>query len=152
MRHHTGLFAVLICLAPLSYGQALGGIESVTLAVDLEREVDARACGVSVASIDAAMRIPISNTRLVVAKVGGAVLSAGVNVLQAPNGQCAAMIAVALSRPVSLQSDINSPRVIGEVWGNSHVLIGFPQGFGKAVSDKVEDFTKQFLAAWLKDR
>jgi hypothetical protein len=98
------------------------------------------------------MHIPLSNSRLSVVKVGDAVLSTTVNVLQAPNGQCAAAINVALSRPLSLQPHAGSPRVSGEVWNNSHLLIGFPQGFGKATSEKVDDFTKQFIAAWLKDR
>lgn len=152
MRRYSVLLAILLSFPPFSYGQALSGISAVSLAVDLSREADARACGVSVASVDAAMRIPLSNSSLSVVKIGAAVLSAGVNVLQAPNGQCAAAITVALDRPVSLQPAAGSPRVGGQVWSNSHLLIGFPQGFGKATSDKVEDFTKQFIAAWLKDR
>ena len=151
MRLHLVL-AILFSFASFSYGQALGGISSVALAIDLSRETDARACGVSIASVDAAMHIPLSNSRLNVVKVGDAVLWASVNVLQAPNGQCAAAITVALRRPLSLQSAADSPRVLGDVWSNSHLLIGFPQGFGKVTSDKVKDFTKQLIAAWLKDR
>ncbi len=152
MRRRFAMLVILLSFASVAYGQALSGINSVTLAVDLSREADAQACGVSVASVDAAMHIPLSNSRLNVVKVGDAVLSTNVNVLQAPNGQCAAAIKVALSRPLSLQSNAGSPRVFGEVWSNSHLLIGFPQGFGKATSDKIDDFTKQFIAAWLKDR
>ena len=152
MHYHVCLFAALCSIPTLACAQALKGIETVTLAVDLDREPDARACGISLASIDAAMRIPLSNTRLEAVKAGDAVLSANVNVVQAPNGQCAAAISVGLSRTVLLQPHVNSPRVFGTVWSNGHVLVGFPQGFGKAISEKVEDFTKQFLAAWIKDR
>ncbi len=152
MRRFTAMLVSLLLFVPFAQGQAVSGIASIALSVDLSTEASARACGISVASLDAAMRIPLSNTRLSVMKGADGVLSTNVNVVQAPNGQCAATIAVSMSRLVSLQADPKSPRVFADVWSNSHVLIGFPSGFGKAVYDKVDDFTKQFIAAWLKDR
>lgn len=153
MRHHLTFLAIFLALAPSAYAQELSGINSVMIVAELGDESFARACGVSVASVDAAMRIPVSNSRLRSVKVStDAILYANVNVVQAPNGQCAAAITVEVTRHLFLKPHEGSPRVFGTVWSNSYTLIGFPQGFGKATSDKVEDYTKQMIAAWLKDR
>jgi hypothetical protein len=147
----TALVVTLLAFTSHSNAQALTGIASPMLTVDVEPATYATACGISTARVDAALRTPISNSRLVAAKTGDSVLSAQVNVVQWQTGMCAASVTIALSRPLSLQPDPRSPRVFGDVWSKSYVLIGPPENFSRAVYDKVDDYTKQFIGAWLKD-
>jgi hypothetical protein len=150
MRRTVAVSFLLIAFATLSHGQSLKGVSTIGVISDIGDASSARYCGIADATVEAAMRIPLSNTRLIVKNdSASAFLYTNVNVLQMPTGTCAASISVELRRMVSVDS--SSPRVLAEVWNNSHLMAGQPLGFGKRVSEKVEEFSKQFIGAWLKD-
>lgn len=135
---------------PKKFG-LLSDISSVRIVVDVDRQPDAQLCGVTADSIEAAIRLPASNTKLQVDSQANVLLAASVNVVQGPDGTCAASISLSAIRLVSIHPDAPS-RQMAEVWDKSYILLGRQAEFGRAASNKIEDYTKQFISAWLADQ
>ena len=140
----TLLAALLICCSALASAQALKGVESVNIVVE-EPDQDATDCGITKDALDAAVRLPLSNSRLKI-KDGLFIpdLFVRVTALKTNNQNCA------VSTQIQLYKWIQSEMDFGGFWQNTHLLTGPKSSMGKRVTDKFESFTKQFIAAWLK--
>lgn len=159
------LLIALMSLLPPAGAQeeyaGLRGIANVRLVVE-DLDDDARACGISKDALDAAMRIPLSNTSLLKAPNSvNAYLDAiapslvpflysYVLVVRPAPGQCVGSVTVSLHRTLKFTVDGRDDYQSVTIWSKGSMLGGEPAGFGKRVADSVEGKTKQFIGAWLR--
>jgi hypothetical protein len=128
----------------------LEGVITVGIVIEELRE-DAALCNVSKDALDAAVRLPLSTSRLKVTNEYRYpyYLYVNVNVMRLPNGVCIANVDISFIRPVELL--LADGLVDGSVWSKGSLLSGPSSEFGGRVDGVVEGYTKQFIAAWLKD-
>lgn len=131
--------------------RGLNQFSTVQLIVETPDE-DARRCGITEASLDAAMRLPISATKLAITKAYAPILHISTTAIALPNGMCAIAVRMAYSRPFWPYRGDTGPMVWAESWQHLDLLTGSPATIGKRVADSAEGATKVFLAAWLKEQ
>jgi hypothetical protein len=145
---------VLLAFAPLAAQaqvRGLTGLQSARIVIeDLDEE--ARQCGVTRDTLDAAARITLSNSRLRVDNGDvGPYYYVQVTVLRSGT-YCMAAINVALTRPVWLRPGAQTQDVVlARVWSRGGVISGGEANFGRRVMMDVEGYTKQFLGSWLRE-
>lgn len=147
------IFLALGVISIAGHAQKLNGVRSVGILVE-EVDQDAASCGISKDGIDAAIRIPISNSRLVISNSppGVPYVYAQVTVLKLGNGGCVGSIPLELNRFVWLAPGARQlESQIAAVWGRSSVVAGLPTNFPRIAGNMIEDMTKLLIAAWLKD-
>jgi hypothetical protein len=95
--------------------------------------------------LDAAVRIPLSNSKLRVTNVSNTMsyLYVKVALLQI-NNSCAGSILVSFNKYSKSENDT------GEFWNKSMIIYDNKNSIRKSISDDVESFAKEFIAAWLK--
>jgi hypothetical protein len=134
------------------FSRGLTGLTSVAILIEKLPD-DAKPCGITLAALDAAVRLPLAASRLRVASNNEAATDFAdvyvvVNV-QRQGVDCVANVSVALNRTVDLVTP--KYRVLADTWSNGSLITGPSYSFGKRVSDEVEGYTKQLIAQWLKD-
>ena len=134
-----------------SLAPGLNGISAVQLKVELVDE-EARQCGISDDGLDAAVRIPISNTQL--RAVAEAPVLLYVQTTTAPrkgNADCTTMIQVSALRPAWFSPNPDGRSGMVAVWTKSSLLTGTPSTHGRRTYEAIEGLTKQFIGAWLRE-
>jgi hypothetical protein len=131
----------------------LRGLQDVSILVE-DLDDDAKQCGITESALDAAVRLPVSASRLKIAKDFGEGTDRSyvyvVVITVRPADICIASVSVSLRRTVLLQTPPESRFQGASTWEKSSVMTGPAYSFGKRVSDNVEGFTKELIAAWLK--
>ena len=153
MRQHHFL-PFLIALAAVSAGAqssapGLNGIPSVQLKVEPVDE-DARQCGISDDGLDAAVRIPVSNTQL--KAVAEAPVLLYVQTTSRKGGaECTTMIQVSALRSAWFSQSPDAKPGMVAVWTKSSLLTGAAATHGRRTYEAIEGLTKQFIGAWLRE-
>lgn len=114
-----------------------------------ELDDDAAKCGITAGGLDAAVRLPVSTVpqlRVVSTGSGLPYIYVNVNALTMGSGSCAASYEVHLRRWSS-----EFQRFVS-VWNKGGMMSGPASSFGSRNRQNIEDLTKEFLAAWLKER
>ncbi len=141
----AGMIVLLVFAAFASAGP-LTGIIAVGILIEAPNDALQR-CGVSEDALDAAVRLPLAASRLRFHDALGhpyIYVNATAVMVQ---GMCIAHVEVSLNRALMRETE----RVRGYVWSKGALMVGEASGFKKRVTDYVEGFTKEFIAAWLKD-
>lgn len=141
-------FVFLLLIGSLSHAQALREVGPISLVVE-ELSKSAEPCGISIDALDAAMRIPLSNSRLKVSGSSRPYLYANVNVIHPTATLCIAAVNLSFRRV--LTAGFDGSAVVGTVWEDGALLSGPPVTFGRRVTEAIEDRTKLFIGAWLKE-
>lgn len=131
--------------------KSLQGIKSVFVLVE-DLDEAARQCGISADALDAAVRIPISNSRLGLSKESfGAYLYVNVVALRLNSGICAVNLQLRFTRWVWFAPNANPlDSAYGSVWDRGELRTGSSATIGRSVVESLEGLTKQFIGAWLK--
>lgn len=127
----------------LTWASALKGVREVDLLVE-NLDSDARSCGVSSDMIDAAIRLPISNTRLkLVQKDGNGYVYANANIIDL-GARCVMNLTLQYNK-LSI-----SELQYGVFWSKSSLWIWPKNDTKNQVEKEFDSFARQFIAAWLK--
>ena len=145
------LVAMMVVLPlPLSVGAetnpfegGLKGLGSVEVAVG-KLDEDARKCGVSEDSLDAAIRLPLSASQLPINSGSLAFVHVALNVIRPMGGVCVASVQVRLFRYSE------EFRAVVAAWHRDELMTGSAATFGSRVNASVEELTKVLIASWLK--
>jgi hypothetical protein len=134
----------------------LAYLPAISLLVE-HLDENGRKCNINEAGIDAGMRLPIDSSRLALKDKATDYLYANVNVVSLSNGLCVASVELSLKRSLSLNRSAPAEKQLAlapvfgaTVWNIGGIFTGGPADFGRRVSDAVTDYTKQFLAEWMK--
>lgn len=147
------LAALLLCCGADANAQlnALEGQSSIKLLVETIDE-EAKSCGISEDALDASMRIQLSRSPMKVVSAGAApYLYANVTAVRIGAGGCAVSVALSFNRYMWVAPRANSDGVVATTWKKSAILTGGSADTGRRVANTVEDMTKLFIAAWLKE-
>jgi hypothetical protein len=151
MKLTGSLLVAMTLVLPLSAGaqtnsvdRGLKGLVSTGIVVEDLDDEEARKCNISEASLDAAIRLPLSASRLTVDSSSSAYAYVNVTVLRVESGLCVASVRVQLSRWVE------EFRTTAVVWDRGRLMGGSPATFESRVLNGVEGSTKLLIAAWLK--
>lgn len=137
------LLAFLLFNVTVVSASALKGVKDIKIVVESLAEDDAK-CGITKGMIDAAVRLPLSNSKINVTErfVGNYLY---INVLSVElRGVCSVIARVEFKKNIPSQNDIGAfwDRQSLSVWGISEI--------NTRVANKLEGFTKEFVAEWLK--
>ena len=135
--------------AAQSAAPGLSGIAAVQLKVEPVDD-DARQCGISDDGLDAAVRIPVSNTQLKAA-VDAPVLLYVQTTSRKGTSDCTTMIQVSALRSAWFSTDPGAKSGMVAVWTKSSLLTGTPATHGRRTYEAIEGLTKQFIGAWLRE-
>lgn len=127
--------------------RALSGISAVGIVVE-RLDPDAASCGIVEESLDAAARLPIANSRLKLDRRAQSYVYVRVTAMRI-GSTCFATTEVSFRRPMWTKSE-QGVAVWSRVWDLGYVIAGPAGDVGKKVNDKVEEFAKRFIAAWLQ--
>ena len=152
MRHRflplvIAVAAVAAAAQPAAPG--LNGIAAVQLKVEPVDD-DARQCGISDDGLDAAVRIPVSNTQLKAA-ADSPVLLYVQTTSRKGGSDCTTMIQVSALRSAWFSADPGAKSGMVAVWTKSSLLTGTPATHGRRTYEAIEGLTKQFIGAWLRE-
>jgi hypothetical protein len=140
-----------LAIAQSAPQKSLKGISEVNIVIE-DLNDDAKACGIRVDALDAAVRIPISSTKITVS--GGMfapMLYARVVAVRPTPTSCAVYVSLNAQKLLWLQpgAALMDFELAG-VWDNGAILSGPTYDMGKRVSDALEGQTKRFIGAWLR--
>lgn len=130
-------------------GDALKGQNPIELIVEDLHE-GATKCWISRDSLEAAMRIPLSNSPIKVREGLLPYLYVNVNALKMDNGGCAVSVEVSFHRWMFTSRSSSADGDMATVWSKGELLTGPSTDMGRRIANKVEDLTKTFIGAWLK--
>ena len=152
MRHR--LLPLVIAVAAVSAAAqsaapGLSGIAAVQLKVEPVDD-DARQCGISDDGLDAAVRIPVSNTQLKAAADSSVLLYVQTTSRKGA-ADCTTMIQVSALRSAWFSPDPGAKSGMVAVWTKSSLLTGTPATHGRRTYEAIEGLTKQFIGAWLRE-
>jgi hypothetical protein len=140
-----------VSAAAQSSAPGLNGISAVQLMV-LPVDDEARQCGISDDGLDAAVRIPVSNTQL--KAVADSPFSLYVQTTTAPRKgttDCTTMIQVSALRRAWFSPNPEAKAGMVAVWTKSALLSGTASTHGRRTYEAIEGLTKQFIGAWLRE-
>jgi hypothetical protein len=140
----TLMLALLVSFGGTVHAQgALVGVRSIGILVE-DLDNDAQRCGVTKDALDAAVRLPMSNSRIKFLNGMGPYLYVRASFMVLSSSTCVA------SYSLSFNKFIPSEKDTGEFWGRGGMTSGSSSYVSQSVNDKIEGLTKQFIAAWLK--
>jgi len=154
MRHPRFLSLLLALVAVSAAAQSsapgLNGISAVQLKVEPIDE-DARQCGISDDGLDAAVRIPVSNTQLKATADAPFLLYVQTTTSRKAGADCNTMIQVSALRAAWFSPDPGAKSGMVAVWTKSTLLSGTASTHGRRTYEAIEGLTKQFIGAWLRE-
>ena len=154
MRHRHLLPFVIAVAAVSAQAQSsapgLNGIPAVQLKVELVDE-EARQCGISDDGLDAAVRIPVSNTQLKAVADSPFLLYVQTTTSRKGSSDCNTMIQVSALRSAWFSPEPGAKSGMVAVWTKSTLLTGTPSTHGRRTYEAIEGLTKQFIGAWLRE-
>jgi hypothetical protein len=129
----------------------LNGISAVQLMV-LPVDDEGRGCGISDDGLDAAARIPISNTNLKAVADSPLLFNVQTTTTSRKGtSDCTTMIQVSALRPAWFSPSPEAKFGMVAVWTKSTLLTGAPATHGRRTYEAIEGLTKQFIGAWLRE-
>ena len=142
------LSVFLFLTVGIASASALNGAREIRIIIERLDE-DAAKCGISESLIDAAIRLPLSNSRInITERPGQGFIYANLNIIDlAPIGlgsQCAVNLHLEFRR-YSLQFDQT-----GGFWRRGVTFVWNKNTLNRQVSSSIELYTKEFIAEWLK--
>ena len=153
MRHLRFLPFVIALAALSAHAQSsapgLSGIPAVQLMVEPVDE-EARQCGISEDGLDAAARIPVSNTQLRAVPESPFLLYLQTTSRKGKT-ECTTMIQVSALRSAWFSQDPGAKSGMVAVWTKSTLLTGNAATHGRRTYEAIEGLTKQFIGAWLRE-
>jgi hypothetical protein len=151
-RHFLPLAIALSATAAGAQSSApgLSGIPAVQLKVELVDD-DARQCGISDDGLDAAVRIPVSNTPLKAVADSPFLLYVQTTTSRKGGSDCTTMIQVSALRSAWFSPDPGAKSGMVAVWTKSSLLTGTAATHGRRTYEAIEGLTKQFIGAWLRE-
>ncbi|MEQ1867746.1 MAG: hypothetical protein ABL996_24255 [Micropepsaceae bacterium] len=145
-----------LCCAGLSSAQGTAdkgfqGFDAVFAVVVEDLNDAAKRCHITESGLDAAMRLPLDQSRLRVdlnAPVTAPYAYVAVTAVAIDNGRCAAYVDVQLNRKLRLPA---SEVLVGAtVWHTGSLLTGPPDDFSERVTREVSAYTREMIAEWIK--
>ena len=133
-----------------SSAPGLNGISAVQLTV-LPVDDEARQCGISDDGLDAAARIPVSNTNLKAVADSPFLLNIQTTTSRKGTSDCTTMIQVSALRPAWFSPNPGAKSGMVAVWTKSTLLTGAASTNGRRTYEAIEGLTKQFIGAWLRE-
>lgn len=127
----------------VSAQQALSGVRQVDIVVETLDD-DAAKCSITKDGIDAAVRLPLSNSRIRIDRDAPAYLYVNANVMVMPNRTCVANLLITFKKYSA------SERSMGDFWNKGTLMSGAPDYVSQRIYINAENLTKQFVAAWLQ--
>ena len=125
------------------FASALKGVKETTIVIERLDE-DHVKCGITENMIDAAVRIPISNSRLKITnRQTSGFIYVNVGALSFENF---CVVSIQLTYAKFIISENES----GRFWFKSHLMSWNRNDIGLRVTDRLEALTKELIAAWLK--
>ena len=137
------IIALLLLIFSNAHSSALMGIRETDILVEELRE-DELKCGLTKDIIDASIRLPISNTRIKFNSKADSFLYANVNAIYQGN-YCV------FNMRLEFRKYVNSERDVGAFWRKGQVAVWERNNVSRRIADEFESYTKQFIAAWLKE-
>jgi hypothetical protein len=132
-----------VFLNSICYADALSGIREVSIVVE-QLGKDEIGCGISESSIEAAARIPLSNTRMRVSnQPSGAYLYLNVQALDL-GSMCV------LLTEVQLRKWSKSNDQVGSFWDRKYIAHIQKINMNNRASMNIESLIKEFISSWLK--
>jgi hypothetical protein len=132
-----------------SSAPGLSGIPAVQLTVEPVDE-ESRQCGISDDGLDAAVRIPVSNTQLRAVAESPFLLYVQTTSRKGKS-ECTTMIQVSALRAAWFSKDPDAKSGMVAVWTKSTLLTGAASTHGRRTYEAIEGLTKQFIGAWLRE-
>lgn len=120
------------------------GIKEVGILIE-NLDEDATKCNMTEDFLDAAVRLPISNSKIRVVdmnKFPSAYIYVKLIIIREQE-MCTAYIRVALNKYIPGENT-------GEFWNKDGLLIYRKVNFQQKIGEQLESFTKQLISAWLK--
>ena len=111
---------------------------------------EARQCGISDDGLDAAVRIPVSNTQLRVATDSPFLLYVQTTSRKG-KADCTTMVQVSALRSAWFSPDSGAKSGMVAVWTKSTLLTGAASTHARRTYEAIEGLTKQFVGAWLRE-
>ena len=148
--------SIVIALAAVSAeaqssAPGLNGISAVQLMVG-PADDEARQCGISDDGLDAAVRIPVSNTNLKAIAESPFLLNVQTTTTSRKGtSDCTTMIQVSALRPAWFSPDPGAKSGMVAVWTKGTLLTGTASTHGRRTYEAIEGLTKQFISAWLRE-
>jgi len=112
---------------------------------------EARQCGISDDGLDAAARIPVSNTQLKAVADSPFLLHVQTTASRKGTSDCTTMIQVSALRPAWFSPNPGAKSGMVAVWTKSTLLTGAASTNGRRTYEAIEGLTKQFIGAWLRE-
>ena len=112
---------------------------------------EARQCGISDDGLDAAARIPVSNTNLKAVADSPFLLNVQTTTSRKGTSDCITMIQVSALRQAWFSPDPGAKSGMVAVWTKSILLTGTASTHGRRTYEAIEGLTKQFIGAWLRE-
>ena len=132
-----------------SSAPGLSGIPAVQLTVEPVDE-EARQCGISDDGLDAAARIPVSNTQLKAVAESPFLLYVQTTSRKGKS-DCTTMIQLSALRSAWFSAEPGAKSGMVAVWTKSTLLTGNAATHGRRTYEAIEGLTKQFIGAWLRE-
>jgi hypothetical protein len=139
----TLMLALLVSFGGTVHAQALAGVRGVNIVVENLTD-NASKCGITKNLLDAAVRLPLSNSRITIVNGASQYLYVSAVFLVQSSSSCAAVYSLSFNKFVPSEKDT------GEFWREGGIITGNPEYVSRNISNNLESFTKQFIAAWLK--
>jgi len=154
MRYAQLLSFVIFAVAAVSAeaqssAPGLSGIAAVQLTVEPVDE-EARQCGISDDGLDAAVRIPVSNTQLKAVAESPFLLYVQTTSRKGKS-DCTTMVQVSALRSAWFAPESGAKSGMVAVWTKSTLLAGTASTHGRRTYEAIEGLTKQFIGAWLRE-
>jgi hypothetical protein len=126
------------------FASGLKGVKEVSIVIE-KLDEHARKCGITEAQVDAALRLPISNSRLrVTNSVSTSYVYARVTALEVRNS-CAVHAKFEFKRYLTVVNDV------GTFWDKGGLVYWDKNDVLNKISNDLELYTKEFIATWLKE-
>ena len=137
------LVALLLANISTLQASALRGIKEVGILIEVLHE-DAVKCGITKGMIDAAIRVPLSNSKLrITERLNSGVVYADVNTILIQN-TCAVSLRLSYLKFVASENDS------GQFWNRSMLLLHSRHEIVMKTSNQLELYTKEFISEWLR--
>ena len=133
-----------------SSSPGLTGIQAVQLSVEPVDD-ESRQCGLSDDGLDAAVRIPVSNTPLKAVAESPFLLYVQTTSARKGKSDCTTMIQVSALRPAWFSPNPDAKSGMVAVWTKGTLLTGTASTHGRRTYEAIEGLTKQFVGAGLKE-
>jgi hypothetical protein len=139
------LVITIFFISPIVSADALRGVKEITIIVE-DLDSEASMCNISKDMLDTSIRLPLSNSKIRVVKLEDNPQSfLYVHVIAIDSGSMCRLYV-----ELSFRKFVIAEKRYGQFWRKNVLLSNSKLSSSKATGEILEDFTKQFIGAWLK--